>query len=174
MFDVSQYYEYFILLGFYVVYVNIFCTVGVIYASSRVNSGLITLVIIALFNLLMKYLQLKMTPMFETNLELVQHLWYITFVCCWLLSIYVINKLHELTGTELGKLAKTVVFSYLFVASFTLIKYIFRIHLEFDLDLLNAVYSGIVNAVNVTVAILSLVVTIAALGLKFMNFKRIY
>jgi len=172
MLDVSRYYEYFVLLGVYVVYINIFCALGVIYSSKRVNSALITLLTVALINLTMKYAQSEMTPMFKTDLALVQHLWYVVFSVCWLISAYVIYRLHELLEIELGKFAKTIVFASLFAGCFTLVKYISRMHLGIDSDVFNGLYSGMINAVNVTVATLSIGVTLTALVLKFMYYKR--
>ena len=173
MFDVSIFYDYFVLLGLLVVYINVFCAIGALFSSERVNSALVTLFSIAFFNLLMTYAQSKMIPMFDTNLELVQHLWYVVFAVCWLLSASVIYKLHSLLGIELRKFAKTVVIVSLCVGAFTLVKYICRMHLGIDSGLLDAIYSGLVNAVNVTIAILSVGITAMSLWLKFTYSKRI-
>ena len=172
MFDISQYYENFVLLGVYVVYINIFCAVGVIYSSRRINSALITLLVIVLFNLIMKYAQSEMTPMFDTHKELIRHLWYLIFATCWLSSVYVMNKIHELSDVELGKFAKTVMFANLSIGMLTLIKYIFRMHLEIDSPIINALYSFGINIMNVAIAALSLAISVTALWLNTSLFKR--
>jgi hypothetical protein len=121
----------------------------------------------------MTYAQSKMMDMFDTHLALIQHLWYIVFASCWLLSVYSLCKFHQLANIELGKFAKTIAFAGLFAATLTITKYLIRMHVSDDCQWFDAIYSCTLNAINMTVAILSIAVTTTSLFVKYKyNFSK--
>jgi len=104
----------------------------------------------------------------DLTIEEMRHVWYISYGMVYLLSVVLVGFLHKLSSLPLSKYSKLAALSFLLLGLTVWVKYVLRVHLDIDSEVIRYVYGLIINITKIYLAVATLTIALYALWI-FVN-----